>query len=190
VCGGAPCTTPQSSESSATTSRLLMPILGKFSGRSRREPPCSMGDPSVDRMSSGHDPPSDVTFAGGSGAGCVPGAPQRSLRVVLCSGGTRGDVQPLLAVAAELLQRGHRPVVCLSKVHLQWVRASGCWTVPDAVAPPLPHLTATGTRKTHTGGECTASGRAAQGSGQWRAAGAASQLGSGDDPHRRSARAA
>jgi vancomycin aglycone glucosyltransferase len=49
----------------------------------------------------------------------------RSLRVVLASVGSRGDVQPMLALAQALLARGHHPVVAAPPNFESWVRGLG-----------------------------------------------------------------
>lgn len=49
----------------------------------------------------------------------------RSLRVVLASVGSRGDVQPMLALAQALLASGHHPVVAAPPNFESWVRGLG-----------------------------------------------------------------
>jgi vancomycin aglycone glucosyltransferase len=59
-----------------------------------------------------------------------PGKPGRSLRVVLTSIGSRGDVQPILAIAQALAARGHHPVVAAPPDFAQWSRDLGFEFVP------------------------------------------------------------
>ncbi len=49
----------------------------------------------------------------------------RSLRIVLASVGSRGDVQPMLALAQVLAARGHRPLIAAPANFEGWVRALG-----------------------------------------------------------------
>ncbi len=49
----------------------------------------------------------------------------RSLRVALASVGSRGDVQPMLALAQTLTARGHRPVVAAPPNFENWVKGLG-----------------------------------------------------------------
>ena len=49
----------------------------------------------------------------------------RSLRIVLATVGSRGDVQPMLALAQALLARGHVPVVAAPPNFETWVRSLG-----------------------------------------------------------------
>jgi UDP:flavonoid glycosyltransferase YjiC (YdhE family) len=51
--------------------------------------------------------------------------PSRSLRVVLATVGSRGDVQPMLALAQALVARGHVPVVAAPPNFERWVRGLG-----------------------------------------------------------------
>ena len=48
-----------------------------------------------------------------------------SLRVVLAAVGSRGDVQPMLALAQTLVARGHRPVVAVPPNFEGWVKSLG-----------------------------------------------------------------
>ena len=49
----------------------------------------------------------------------------RSLRVVLATVGSRGDVQPMLALAQTLVVRGHHPLVAAPPNFATWVRSLG-----------------------------------------------------------------
>lgn len=51
--------------------------------------------------------------------------PARSLRIVLATIGSRGDVQPMLALAQALAARGHRPLIAAPANFEDWVRALG-----------------------------------------------------------------
>jgi len=51
--------------------------------------------------------------------------PNRSLRVVLATVGSRGDVQPMLALAQALVARGHVPIVAAPPNFERWVRSLG-----------------------------------------------------------------
>ena len=49
----------------------------------------------------------------------------RSLRIVLASVGSRGDVQPMLGLAQSLAARGHRPLIAAPANFEGWVRSLG-----------------------------------------------------------------
>ncbi len=51
--------------------------------------------------------------------------PDRSLRVVLATVGSRGDVQPMLALAQAFLARGHVPLVAAPPNFEAWIRGLG-----------------------------------------------------------------
>ena len=51
--------------------------------------------------------------------------PDRSLRVVLATVGSRGDVQPMLAIAQTLVRRGHVPLIAAPPNFEHWVRGLG-----------------------------------------------------------------
>ncbi len=51
--------------------------------------------------------------------------PHRSLRVVLATVGSRGDVQPMLAIAQALREHGHVPVLAAPPNYEAWVRKLG-----------------------------------------------------------------
>ncbi len=57
----------------------------------------------------------------------------RPLRVVLASVGSRGDVQPMLALAQTVLARGHHPVVAAPPNFEGWVRSLGFEFAPVGV---------------------------------------------------------
>ena len=50
---------------------------------------------------------------------------RRSRRVVLASVGSRGDIQPMLAIAQALAQRGHVPVLAAPPNFEAWIRSLG-----------------------------------------------------------------
>ena len=52
-------------------------------------------------------------------------SPAKSTRVVLASVGSRGDVQPMLALAQALAARGHVPVIAAPPNFESWVKALG-----------------------------------------------------------------
>lgn len=56
------------------------------------------------------------------------------MRVLLAPHGTRGDVQPILALAFALRARGHDPWFVLPSDFVDWIRASGFHAVPNGVA--------------------------------------------------------
>ncbi len=56
------------------------------------------------------------------------------MRVLLAPHGTRGDVQPMLALAFALRARGHEAWFVLPSDFLDWIRASGFDAVPNGVA--------------------------------------------------------
>lgn len=57
----------------------------------------------------------------------------RSLRVVLAAVGSRGDVQPMLALAQTLAARGHVPVVAAPPNFESWVKSLGFEFAPVGV---------------------------------------------------------
>lgn len=59
--------------------------------------------------------------------------PSRSLRVVLAAVGSRGDVQPMLALAQTLLARGHVPVIAAPPNVETWVRSLGFEFAPVGI---------------------------------------------------------
>ncbi len=59
--------------------------------------------------------------------------PSRSLRIVLATVGSRGDVQPMLALAQALAGRGHVPVVAAPPNFEGWVRGLGFEFAPLGV---------------------------------------------------------
>jgi vancomycin aglycone glucosyltransferase len=61
------------------------------------------------------------------------GVAPRSLRVVLATVGSRGDVQPMLALAQVLAARGHVPVLAAPPNFEAWVRSLGFEFVPVGV---------------------------------------------------------
>jgi vancomycin aglycone glucosyltransferase len=54
------------------------------------------------------------------------------MRVLLAAVGTRGDVQPALALALELRNRGHEVRLCVSPNFVRWARTLGLEAVPMA----------------------------------------------------------
>jgi UDP:flavonoid glycosyltransferase YjiC (YdhE family) len=58
--------------------------------------------------------------------------PDRSLRVVLATVGSRGDVQPMLALAKEFVARGHVPLIAAPSNFEAWVRSLGFEFAPLA----------------------------------------------------------
>src|SRR5262245_30837300 len=61
------------------------------------------------------------------------------MRVLLAAVGTRGDVQPAIALALELRKRGHGVRLCISPNFVDWAKSFGLEAVPMGVemrAPP------------------------------------------------------
>jgi sterol 3beta-glucosyltransferase len=56
------------------------------------------------------------------------------MRIALLTWGTRGDVQPYVALACELIRRGHRVRFCANVDLLDWVRRAG---IEDTVPIPM-----------------------------------------------------
>lgn len=54
----------------------------------------------------------------------------KSLRIVLMTHGTRGDVQPLVALGREFVRRGHEPVLAVPTGSADMVRAAGLTLEP------------------------------------------------------------
>lgn len=57
----------------------------------------------------------------------------RSLRVVLAAVGSRGDVQPMLALAKAFIERGHVPLIAAPPNFEAWVRSMGLEFAPLGV---------------------------------------------------------
>lgn len=71
------------------------------------------------------------------------------MRILLSAVGTRGDIQPLLALALELRLLGHQPELCISPNFLDWAerlglsaRPMGIAMRPGPVPSPIPDLIA------------------------------------------------
>src|SRR5574339_409418 len=62
------------------------------------------------------------------------------MQVLLSSIGTRGDVQPLVALGLELQALGHRARLCVPPNFREWVESHGLECVP--IGPDLKKLTA------------------------------------------------
>jgi len=62
------------------------------------------------------------------------------MRVLISSIGSRGDVQPILALALELRSLGHEPRLCVAPNFKEWVESFGVACVP--IGPDLKKLTA------------------------------------------------
>jgi vancomycin aglycone glucosyltransferase len=61
------------------------------------------------------------------------------MKVLLCSIGSRGDVQPILALALELRALGHNASLCVAPNFKDWVESFGLTCVP--IGPDLKKLT-------------------------------------------------
>jgi vancomycin aglycone glucosyltransferase len=61
------------------------------------------------------------------------------MRILLSSIGSRGDVQPLLALALELQALGHTPRLCVAPNFKDWIESYGLECVP--IGPDLKQLT-------------------------------------------------
>ncbi len=48
------------------------------------------------------------------------------MKITLATCGSRGDVQPLIALALALQARGHKARICASPEHEEWVKSYGC----------------------------------------------------------------
>jgi vancomycin aglycone glucosyltransferase len=62
------------------------------------------------------------------------------MRVLISSIGSRGDVQPVIALAVEFIERGQDAVVCVAPNFKEWVESFGLTCVP--IGPDLKRLTA------------------------------------------------
>ena len=58
-----------------------------------------------------------------------------SKRIVLTTFGSYGDIHPYMAIAAELRERGHQPVIATSELYREKLQTAGF-----AFAPVRPHL--------------------------------------------------
>ncbi|MDX2501686.1 MAG: glycosyltransferase, partial [Deltaproteobacteria bacterium] len=48
------------------------------------------------------------------------------MKIVIATCGTRGDIQPLMALARALSHRGHETLIAAPPEHQAWVKNSGC----------------------------------------------------------------
>lgn len=64
------------------------------------------------------------------------------MRALLAAVGTRGDVQPALALALELRERGHAVRLCISPNFVDWAKSLGLEAAPMGVEMRLPRKTA------------------------------------------------
>lgn len=60
------------------------------------------------------------------------------MRIVISAVGTRGDIQPALALALELKKRGHSVRMCISPNFLDWARNLGLDALPMGVEMRMP----------------------------------------------------
>ena len=63
------------------------------------------------------------------------------MRALLTAVGTRGDVQPALALALELRRLGHFVRLCISPNFVEWARRLGFEAVPMGVEMRMPRST-------------------------------------------------
>ena len=61
------------------------------------------------------------------------------MRILLSSIGSRGDVQPILALGMELQALGHRARLCVPPNFKEWVESYGLECIP--IGPDLKKLT-------------------------------------------------
>src|SRR5689334_17184546 len=61
------------------------------------------------------------------------------MKVLLSSIGSRGDVQPIIALSLELRSRGHEPRLCVAPNFQEWVESFGLTCLP--IGPDLKRLT-------------------------------------------------
>lgn len=69
------------------------------------------------------------------------------MRALLAAVGTRGDVQPALALALELRKLGHAVRMCISPNFVDWAQALGFDAVPMGVEMRMPRQTSDSTPK-------------------------------------------
>ena len=48
------------------------------------------------------------------------------MKIVIATCGTRGDVQPLIALALALNHRGHHTLIAAPPEHKAWIESCGC----------------------------------------------------------------
>ena len=60
------------------------------------------------------------------------------MRALLAAVGTRGDVQPALALALELRKLGHEVRLCTSPNFVDWAKTLGLEAVPMGVEMRMP----------------------------------------------------
>jgi vancomycin aglycone glucosyltransferase len=60
------------------------------------------------------------------------------MRALLTAVGTRGDIQPALALALELRKLGHAVRLCISPNFVEWANSLGCEAVPMGVEMRMP----------------------------------------------------
>jgi len=70
------------------------------------------------------------------------------MRALLAAVGTRGDVQPALALALELRNLGHAARLCVSPNFVDWVKSHGVEAIPMGVEMRMPQQTGSMLRPT------------------------------------------
>ena len=60
------------------------------------------------------------------------------MRALLAAVGTRGDVQPAIALALELRTLGHAVRMCISPNFVDWARSLGVEAVPMGIEMRMP----------------------------------------------------
>src|SRR6266480_2043528 len=60
-------------------------------------------------------------------------------RIVLTTFGSYGDIHPYMAIATELQQRGHHPLIATSELYREKMQAAGFDFVPVRPNIPPPH---------------------------------------------------
>ena len=60
------------------------------------------------------------------------------MRALLTAVGTRGDVQPALALAIELRKLGHEVRLCISPNFVDWAKSLGLEAIPMGVEMRMP----------------------------------------------------
>jgi UDP:flavonoid glycosyltransferase YjiC (YdhE family) len=69
------------------------------------------------------------------------------MKIALVVFGTRGDVQPTLALALGLRKAGHDAFLCVPPEHEEWIASYGCPVIPFGTS--VKEMIKNGSEKSH-----------------------------------------
>ena len=79
-----------------------------------------------------------VDIADKAGKGALHSMKEKAMHALVAAVGTRGDVQPALALALELRKLGHAVRLCISPNFVGWATSLGLEAVPMGVEMRMP----------------------------------------------------